>query len=149
VRRDELAELLRPVVEQAGCDLWEIEYSPGRGHGLLRLYIDAAAGISVDDCERVSRAVSELLDAADPIPGHYTLEVSSPGIERPLRKARHFAPYVGEKVFVEMVQAVDERRRFKGTLVAADAAAIVVEVDGRRHELPFGGIRKAHLAPDA
>jgi len=148
VLRDKLDPLLRPVVEGAGCELWEIEYSPGRGNALLRLYIDAADGISVEDCERVSRAVSEVLDAADPIPGHYTLEVSSPGLERPLRTAQQFAPYVGEKVFVEMVHVVDERRRFKGPLVAAGAQTILVEVDGRRHELPLTGIRKAHLAPD-
>jgi ribosome maturation factor RimP len=148
VLRDKLDQLLRPVVESAGCELWEIEYSPGRGNGLLCLYIDSADGISVEDCERVSRAVSEVLDAADPIPGHYTLEVSSPGLERPLRTAQQFAPYVGEKVFVEMVHVVDERRRFKGPLVAAGAQTIVVEVDGRRHELPLSGIRKAHLAPD-
>jgi ribosome maturation factor RimP len=148
VLRDKLDPLLRPVVESAGCGLWEIEYSPGRGNALLRLYIDSADGITVEDCERVSRAVSEALDAADPVPGHYTLEVSSPGIERPLRTAQQFAPYVGEKVFVEMVHVVDERRRFKGPLVAADAQAITVEVDGRRHVLPLTGIRKAHLAPD-
>jgi ribosome maturation factor RimP len=148
VLREKLDQLLRPVVEGAGCELWEIEYAPGRGGGLLRLYIDAADGVAVDDCERVSRAVSEALDAADPIPGHYTLEVSSPGIERPLRTAQQFAPYVGEKVFVETVHVVDERRRFKGLLVAADAGTVVVEVDGRRHVLPLTGIRKAHLAPD-
>ncbi len=146
--RDELADLLRPVVEAAGCELWELEYAPGRGNGLLRLYSDSPEGISVDDCERVSRAVSELLDAQDPIPGHYTLEVSSPGLERPLRTARQFAPYVGETVFVEMAQAVEQRRRFKGTLVAAGADAIEVEVDGRRHVLPLAGVRKGHLAPD-
>ncbi len=146
--RDELAGLLRPVVEARGCDLWEIEYVPGRGNGLLRLYIDSPAGITVDDCERVSRAVSEVLDASDPIPGHYTLEVSSPGLERPLRTARHFAPYVGEKVLVEMVHAVHERRRFKGPLVAAGEETIEVDVDGQRYVLPLHGIRKAHLAPD-
>ena len=83
--RDTLVALLRPVVEGLGYELWELEYSPGRGNGFLRLYIDAPAGITIDDCERVSRAVSELLDAEDPVPGQYTLEVSSPGLERPLR----------------------------------------------------------------
>jgi len=148
VLREKLSQWLRPVVEGLGCELWEIEYSPGRGNGLLRLYIDAPAGVSVDDCERVSRAVSELLDAEDPIPGQYTLEVSSPGIERPLRTAEHFARYVGEQVFVEMVHLVDERRRFKGLLVEARSDAIEVEVEGRRHVLPLTGIRKAQLAPD-
>jgi ribosome maturation factor RimP len=145
--RDTLAALLAPLVEGLGYELWELEYSPGRGHGLLRLYIDATAGITLDDCERVSRAASELLDAEDPVPGQYTLEVSSPGLERPLRTARQFARFVGETVYVETVQAVEGRRRFKGALTAAGAAAVEVEVDGQRWTLPITGIRKAHLAP--
>jgi ribosome maturation factor RimP len=115
----------------------------------VRLYIDAAEGISLDDCERVSRAVSELLDVEDPVPGQYTLEVSSPGIERPLRSAAQFARYLGEMVAVEMVQPVEGRRRFKGALAAAGEETIEVEVDGRRHVLPIDGIRRAQLAPYA
>lgn len=146
--RDTLSALLAPVVEALGYELWELEYSAGRGNGLLRLYIDAEAGITVDDCERVSRAVSEHLDAADPIPGQYTLEVSSPGLERPLRSAAHFARFVGEPVSVETVQPLEGRRRFKGRLAAASAEVVEVEVDGRRWMLPLSGIRRAHLAPD-
>ena len=146
--RDTLAALLAPLVEGLGYELWELEYAPGRGNSVLRLYIDAAAGIAIEDCERVSRAVSEVLDAEDPIPGQYTLEVSSPGLDRPLRTAAQFARFVGEPVFVETAQAVDGRRRFQGALIAADAAAIEVEVDGKRWTLPISGIRKAHLAPD-
>lgn len=146
--RDTLAALLAPVVEALGYELWELEYSAGRGNGMLRLYIDAAAGITLDDCERVSRAVSERLDAADPIPGQYTLEVSSPGLERPLRSAAHFARFVGEAVSVETVQPVEGRRRFRGRLAAAGAETVELEVDGRRWTLPLGGIRRAHLAPD-
>jgi len=148
MHRDTLVALLQPVVEDLGYVLWELEYSSGRGSAVLRLYIDAPAGITVDDCERVSRAVSERLDADDPLPGQYTLEVSSPGIDRPLRTAAHFAPYVGETVFVELVQPLEGRRRFKGPLAAAGAEAIEVEVDGQRVALPIGGIRRAHLAPD-
>jgi ribosome maturation factor RimP len=147
--RDTLAALVQPLVEGLGYELWELEYSPGRGNGLLRLYIDAEAGITLEDCERVSRAVSERLDAEDPIPGQYTLEVSSPGLERPLRTPGQFARYVGETVQVELAQASEGRRRFKGTLTAADAATIEVEVDGRRWTLPVAGIRRAHLAPNA
>jgi ribosome maturation factor RimP len=147
--RDTLETRLAPLVEGLGYELWELEYSPGRGSGFLRLYIDAEAGITLDDCERVSRAVSELLDAEDPIPGQYTLEVSSPGLERPLRTAAHFARFVGETVQVETVQAFEGRRRFKGALAAADAETIEVDVDGKRWTLPLSGIRKAHLAPQA
>ena len=147
--RDTLETRLAPLVEGLGYELWELEYSPGRGNGFLRLYIDADAGITLDDCERVSRAVSEVLDAEDPIPGHYTLEVSSPGLERPLRTAEHFARFVGETVSVETVQAIEGRRRFKGALTAAGAETVEVEVDGRRWTLLLSGIRKAHLAPQA
>jgi ribosome maturation factor RimP len=146
--RDTLAALLQPLVEGLGYELWELEYSAGRGNGFLRLYIDAEAGITLEDCERVSRAVSERLDAEDPIPGQYTLEVSSPGLERPLRTPAQFARYVGETVLVEMAQAVEGRRRFKGALAAAGTETIEVEVDGRRWALPVAAIRKAHLAPD-
>jgi len=147
--RDTLETRLAPLVEGLGYELWELEYSPGRGNGFLRLYIDAAAGITLDDCERVSRAVSEVLDAEDPIPGQYTLEVSSPGLERPLRTAEHFARFVGETVSVETVQAIEGRRRFKGALTAAGTDTVEVEVDGKRWTLPISGIRKAHLAPQA
>lgn len=146
--RDALVALLKPVVEGLGIELWELEYAANRGNGLLRLYIDTADGVTLDDCERVSRAVSDVLDREDPLPGHYTLEVSSPGLERPLRTAEHFARYVGEQVFVELSQSLETRRRFKGVLVAAGETSIEVEVDGRRHELPIAEIRKAHLAPD-
>lgn len=147
--RDTLETRLAPLVERLGYELWELEYSPGRGNGFLRLYIDAGAGITLDDCERVSRAVSEVLDAEDPIPGHYMLEVSSPGLERPLRTAEHFARFVGATVHVETVQAIEGRRRFMGALTAAGAETVEVEVDGKRWTLPLSGIRKAHLAPQA
>ena len=147
--RDTLLAMLRPMVEELGYELWELEYSPGRGNGFVRLYIDAEAGITVEDCERVSRAVSELLDVADPVPGQYTLEVSSPGLDRPLRTPAHFARFVGEQVFVELAQPLGGRRRFKGLLVTAGPEAIEVEMEGQRHVLPVAGIRKAHLAPEA
>jgi ribosome maturation factor RimP len=146
--RDTLAALVQPVVEGLGYELWELEYSPGRGNGFLRLYVDAEAGITLDDCERVSRAVSELLDAEDPLPGQYTLEVSSPGLERPLRTAAHFARYVGETVYVELGQPLEGRRRLTGRLAAAGAVAVELEAEGQRWSLPLAAIRKAHLAPD-
>lgn len=147
--RDTLVALVRPVVEALGYELWELEYSAGRGNGCVRLYIDAAGGVTLDDCERVSRAVSDVLDAEDPVPGRYALEVSSPGLDRPLRTTAHFARFLGETVFVETLQPVDGRRRYQGRLVAAGPETIEIEVDGRRCVLPVAGIRKAHLAPDA
>jgi len=149
MQRETLTVLLQPVVEELGYALWELECAPGQGSGFVRLYIDAEAGISLDDCERVSRAVSEVLDVEDPVAGKYTLEVSSPGLERPLRTAAHFARFVGETVFVELARPQDGRRRFMGPLKAAGADTIEVEVDGQRHVLPVDGIRKAHLAPQA
>lgn len=147
MQREKLTALLQPVVEELGYTLWELECLPGPGGGFVRLYLDAEAGITVDDCARVSRAVSEVLDAEDPIPGEYTLEVSSPGLERPLRTAGHFGRFVGETVFVELARPQDGRRRFLGRLAAADGQTIEVEVDGQRHVWPLSGIRKAHLAP--
>ena len=145
--RDTLSTLVQPVVEGLGYELWDLEYLPGRDDGLVRVYIDAAAGITLDDCERVSRAVSAALDEADPVPGHYTLEVSSPGLDRTLRTAGQFARFVGECVYVELAQPLDGRRRYKGPLLAAGGETVEVEVDGRRRVLPIAGIRKAHLAP--
>jgi ribosome maturation factor RimP len=114
---------------------------------LLRLYIDSPTGITLDDCERVSRATSAVLDEADPVPGHYTLEVSSPGVERTLRTAGQFARFVGEDVYVELTEPLDGRRRYQGPLLAAGGETVEVEVDGQRRVLPIAGIRKAHLAP--
>ena len=145
--RDTLAGLVRPVVEGQGYELWDLEYAPGRGHGFVRVYIDAPGGITLDDCERASRAVSAALDEVDPVPGHYTLEVSSPGLERTLRTAGQFARFVGETVYVELAEPLEGRRRYKGPLLAAGGETVEVEVDGERRVLPIASIRKAHLAP--
>ena len=147
--RDQLSELLRPVVHALGYELWELEYAPRAGGGLLRLYIDSPNGISLDDCERVSHAVSDELDAADPIPGHYTLEVSSPGLDRVLRTSEQFARFQGECVRLEMSQPVEGRRRFLGRLRAVSETDIVLEIDGRDMRLPIAGIHKARLEPEA
>jgi ribosome maturation factor RimP len=145
--RDQLRELLGPVVSDLGYELWELEYVPRAGGGVLRLYIDLAEGISLEDCERVSRAVSALLDTADPIPGHYTLEVSSPGLDRVLRTPAHFERFAGEWVKVEMMQPVGGRKRFSGQLLGANDREITLDVDGGRVQLPIAEIHKARLAP--
>ena len=145
--RDELTALLAPVVSEAGMELWALEYNARSGGGLLRLYIDNANGVTVDDCERVSHAVSAALDEDDPIPGQYTLEVSSPGLDRVLKTREHFARFVGEKVRVETSVAVEGRKRFSGRLGNVARDEIEVEVDGRIVSIPLAAIHKARLVP--
>jgi len=148
--RDQLVELLQPVVVGLGYELWELEYAPRAGGGLLRLYIDSDQGITLEDCEQVSRAVSEAMDAADPIPQAYTLEVSSPGLDRVLRTPEHFARFNGEPVKLETKAPVNGRKRFAGRLTAVDAVQgeIALEVDGSTLRLPIDAIHKARVAPD-
>jgi len=145
--RDQLIELLDPIVVGLGYELWELEYATRPGGGLLRLYIDSPDGISVDDCARVSRAVSEALDAADPITHEYTLEVSSPGLDRVLRTRRHFVQFTGERVRLEMSQAINGRKRFAGRLTDVGKDEITLDVDGATVSLPIAGIHKARVAP--
>ena len=146
--RDQLGELLGPVVANLGYELWEIEYAPRAGGGLLRLYIDSPDGISVDDCEKVSRAVSAVLDEADPIPNEYTLEVSSPGLDRVLRTQAHFARFAGERVKVEMIAQINGRKRFQGRLQKVGESEITLETDGGEVSLPIEDIHRARLIPD-
>lgn len=143
--RERLMEVIEPVVARQGCELVELEYAPGRAHGLLRLYIDRPEGIGVEDCERVSREVSVLLDASDPIPSAYALEVSSPGLDRVLRTRAHFERFVGSRVHVELSVPRDGRRRYTGALVGVDDAGIHLEVDQQRVNVPFAAIGRARL----
>ena len=150
--RDALLRLLEPPVEAMGFELVELEFAPAGRSAVLRLYIDrnrgdAAQRITVDDCAKVSHAVSEVMDSADPIKGHYSLEVSSPGFDRVLRKKEHFERYVGARVFVELKLPQDGRRRFAGVLKAVAAGQIAVEVDGQEYQLAFERIQKARLKP--
>lgn len=151
--RDALMRLLEPAVEALRFELVDLEFVQAGGGSVLRLYIDAAPrepgpGVSVDDCARVSHAVGKLLEAADPIKGRYSLEVSSPGVDRVLRKQAHFARFVGARVFVELRLPQDGRRRLLGGLRAVTDEAIVVEVDGREYRVPFERIQRARLRPE-
>jgi ribosome maturation factor RimP len=146
--RDQLSELLGPVVADLGYELWELEFAPRAGGGLLRLYIDSADGITLDDCERVSRAVSDKLDKDDPIAGRYTLEVSSPGLDRVLRTREHFARYAGEQVRLEMMRPIDGRKRFSGRLTEVGESDITLELEGGKVNLPIDDIHRARLVPD-
>ena len=119
----------------------------------MRIYIDSPSdssegGISLDDCERVSRVVSATLDAADPIPSHYTLEVSSPGLDRVLRTREHFERFAGERVRLEMMQPIEGRKRFAGRLLGVGESDITLELESGRISLPIEDIHRARLAPD-
>jgi ribosome maturation factor RimP len=150
--RDALMRLLEPPIEALGIDVVDIEFArEGRG-GVLRIFIDRGAedsggAVTVDDCARVSHAVSQVLETQDPIKGHYTLEVSSPGFDRILRTRAHFERFVGQRVFVELKLPIEGRRRFIGVLKSA-VDTIVVDVDGKAHSLPFDRIQKARLRPE-
>jgi ribosome maturation factor RimP len=147
VTRDELIKLLEPTIEGLGYELSDLDVKLGGKHGVLRVFIDKLDGIGLDDCEKVSLAVSALLDVEDPLPGHYDLEVSSPGLDRKLTKTAHFQRFAGETVKVQMRFPIEGRRRFRGTLVSSDDENIVVEVDGVSHTLPVATIDTARLVP--
>lgn len=146
--RETLLSLLEAPVQALGYELVELEFHPqGRG-GLLRVYIDREGGVTVDDCEKVSRQVSAVLDVEDPIPGAYTLEVSSPGLDRPLRGEADFVRFAGERAKLELLLPKDGRKRYTGTLKGCEAGEVSIEVDGVVHKLPLGDIAKARLVPE-
>jgi ribosome maturation factor RimP len=149
VTGDELRALLEPAVERLGYELIDLELRFSGRQGALRLFIDRPEGVGLDDCEKVSRAVSALLDVEDPIPGHYDLEVSSPGLDRKLTKLAHFQRFTGETLKVQMRFPIEGRRRFRGRLLSADDKNIVLEVDGTQHRLPLATIDSARLVPEA
>ncbi|MGI9248324.1 MAG: ribosome maturation factor RimP [Woeseiaceae bacterium] len=145
---DELATLLEPTVAQLGYELADLEVRLGGKGGHVRLFIDKPEGIGLADCEKVSRAVSALLDVEDPVPGNYDLEVSSPGLDRKLTKVAHFQRFMGEVVKVKMRFPLAGRRRFRGKLLSVDDENIVVEVDGESYSLALATIDTARLVPD-
>lgn len=144
--RERLIALIQPAVERLGFELVELEYGPGRAHGLLRVFLDREAGVTIDDCTRVSRELSALLDIEDPIPTAYRLEVSSPGFDRVLRTPTHFGRFLGSRVFVELKEPREGRRRYTGTLLTVDGAGIALEVDREQVAVAFDEIGKARLA---
>jgi ribosome maturation factor RimP len=140
-----LQALIEPSITALGYELLGCVYLPQGRRGLLRIYIDNAQGINVDDCEKVSRQVSAILDVEDPIAGAYTLEVSSPGLNRPLFKLAHFAKYVGANVNIRLHVPLNNRRQFRGLLQAVVADKVVVRIDEQVFELPFSSIARANV----
>lgn len=125
-----MTDLARPVVEDNGCSLWDVEYLKEAGSWYLRLYIDKEGGVSIDDCEAVSRPVSDLLDEADPIEGSYTFEVSSAGADRALKKPEHFEKFRGEAVEVKLYRPREGRKEFVGRLQNYQDGAVTLEING-------------------
>ena len=142
-----LNDMFEPVIESMAYELIGVELT-GSGNGtILRIYIDAEKGITVDDCQAVSYQVSGILDVEDPLQNHYTLEVSSPGLDRPLVKPEHFKQFIGELVKIRSTEAVLGRKNFKGILESFDGEYLYVAVDNEVYEIPFDIVEKANLVP--
>jgi ribosome maturation factor RimP len=145
-KEQQLIDLLKPVIEALGFEFWGLEYIAQGNNSVLRVFIDSENGIHVDDCALVSRQVSGIMDVEDPISSEYNLEVSSPGVDRPLFTLEHYKRYVGEFVDVKLRYAFEGRRKFKGKLVGIeDDEDIVVHVDDHEYLLPIDAIDKASL----
>ena len=129
---DAVAALALPVVESAGGSLWDVEYVKEAGAWYLRVYIDKEGGVSIDDCEAVSRPLSDLLDQADPIEGSYTFEVSSAGADRALKKAEHFARFQGAEVEVKLYRPKEGRKEYVGLLRDYQDGAVTLETAGQK-----------------
>ena len=143
-----LRQLLETVITAMGYELVGIEFSPNRANALLRVYIDKQSGINVDDCERVSHQISGLLDVEDPIPFRYTLEVSSPGLDRPLFEARHFIAFTGHDVRIQLAMPINGKRKWIGKLKGLRDQDVVLESEGIEVLVPLDRIEKARLIPD-
>ena len=137
--------VVEPVVTGLGYEFVGAEFGQAENGQTLRIYIDLPDGIDVDDCAKVSRQVDAALDVDDVVPGAYLLEVSSPGVDRPLFDERQFAAQVGEEVRVRLVGGIGGRRNYKGRLVAVENGAATVEVDGADHALPLADVEQAYL----
>lgn len=142
-----LTTMLNPPVEALGFELVGVEFVRAGKHSIMRVYIDHEKGINVDDCAEVSHQVSAVLDVEDPISTEYNLEVSSPGMDRPLFKEQHYAAIIGEVVNIRLSMPMNNRRNFKGTLVAVEDGVVSVEVDGQTFDLAFANIEKGNLVP--
>jgi len=149
MRNEQLTELVAPAITDLGLECLGVEYSPSHGNSLVRVYIDCAERpVTVEDCETVSRQVSALFDVNDPIEGRYTLEVSSPGLDRPLYTPQQFARFVGQQVKIELNLPLNGRRRFQGPILGVEGDTIRVEQDGVAVSIAGGNVQKAKLVAE-
>jgi len=144
--RDNIKIIIEPVINAEGMELYDIEFNRMRGKGLLRVFIEKEGGVTIDDCERISREIEAALDVEDPIPFSYVLEVSSPGLDRPLRKLEDFNKYSGNTVRVITLEAIDAQTFFIGTIEKVENDEISLLLPKNRHVIiPFKNISKARL----
>jgi ribosome maturation factor RimP len=142
---EKLVAIIEPAITALGFELIGVEYMPQGRHSLLRIYIDHEDGITVDNCGDVSHQVSAVLDVEDPIRGEYTLEVSSPGLDRPLFTLAHYERYVDNMVEVRLHAPLHGRRKFKGRILGVDGDEVILDMDGEEYRLAIGNVEKAHL----
>lgn len=142
---DQIEQLIELPIESLGYELVGVEYIKNGSNTVLRIYIDTEQGITIEDCERVSHQVSGILEVEDPISSAYSLEVSSPGFDRPLFKARDFERFAGSEVKISMKLPIQGRRNFRGTLQGFDEGEILILVDGEEYGLPLTKMAKARL----
>jgi ribosome maturation factor RimP len=141
-----IAEMITPTVNALGLELWGVEQITQGKFSILRVYIENEQGITVDDCAQVSRQISSLLDVEDPIPGEYTLEVSSPGLDRPLFYLEQYEQHIGNEVNLRLRTPLAGRRKFKGRIVEIKEGSVCLEVDGEEFVLPYSDIDKTNVA---
>ena len=144
---ERVQELIEPALEAMGYELVGVQHRTGERRALLRIYIDSPAGITVDDCQHASHQVSGILDVEDPLPGEYTLEVSSPGLDRPLFRPAHYERFAGSPVQVRLVRLWSGRRRFNGMLGGMREGRVVLVEDGAEFEIPLELVDSARLKP--
>ena len=142
-----IQNIIEPVVSTLGYELVGVEYLSQGRRSLLRIYIDHSNGISLEDCQQVSHQVSGMLDVEDLIRGQYTLEVSSPGSDRPLFTKEQFIRFIGSEVSIRISVPLDGRRKFKGILRSIDETNVILLVEDEEISLPFSSIEKANLVP--
>ena len=145
--QSQLEALIKPMVESLDYCLWGIEFIPRGNNSLLRIYIDREAGITLDDCEKVSRQVSGLLDVEDPISEEYTLEVSSPGLDRPLFRLEQYEIMAGHVAIIRLTEPFEGRRKYRSVIKGIEGQDVVIEADGHEVLLPIESIEKAQVIP--
>lgn len=141
-------KLAEEVAARQGAEVVDVEYVKERGEYFLRVFIDKPGGVTLDDCQAFSEEIGALLDEVDPIPQSYSLEISSPGIERPLKKERDFERFAGRRAAIKTYAPLDGRKNWKGTLQGLQGDQVLIEVDGEVARIPLAAIAKAHLVAE-